>query len=56
MTSGEVLTAEQVAEILQVSKKRVLELPIPQVRLGRRTIRYLADDVMTYLKKKRFAQ
>ena len=51
----ELLTAEQVAELLQVSKKRVLDSPIPQVRLGPRTIRYLPDDVAAYMKQKRVA-
>lgn len=49
------LTAEQVAEKLQVSKKRVLDLPIPQVRVGPRTIRYLPEDVAAYMEKRRVA-
>ena len=50
----DVMTTEEVAEMLKVSKRRVLDSPIPQVRLGRRTIRYLREDVYNYLKRKRF--
>ena len=49
------LTAKEVAEKLRVSKKRVLDLPIPQVRLGPRTIRYLPEDVAAYMEKRRVA-
>ena len=50
----EVLTVEQVAELLQVSPKRVRQLPIPQVRLGPRTIRFRREDVERFIERKRF--
>lgn len=43
------LTAAEVARILGVRPKRVYELPLPQVRLSERTIRWCRSDVMTWI-------
>lgn len=43
------LTAEQVAERLAVRIKRVYDLPIAQVKLGPRTIRWREADVDAYI-------
>jgi hypothetical protein len=44
-----VLTPQQVAEWLQVSTKTLATLPIPSKKLGHRTRRYVARDVLAYL-------
>jgi excisionase family DNA binding protein len=44
-----VLTPQQVAEWLQVSSRTLQRLPIPHVRVGHRTVRYTAKDVLAYL-------
>lgn len=43
------LTAAQVAERLAVRVKRVYDLPIAQVTLGPRTIRWRDEDVEAYI-------
>jgi hypothetical protein len=43
------LTTEEVAELIGVSPRMVLALPIPQIRLGTRTIRYRLRDVYEFL-------
>lgn len=47
-----VLTIQQVAEWLGVSRRTVQRLRIPSVQLGHRTVRYRAADVMDYVAKK----
>ena len=42
-------TAEEVGELMGVSGRKVLMLPIPQIKLGTRTIRYRLRDVYRYL-------
>lgn len=44
-----VLTPQQVAAWLQISVKTLATLPIPSKKLGHRTRRYLARDVLAYL-------
>jgi predicted DNA-binding transcriptional regulator AlpA len=44
------LTADEVAEILHVDRKRIYELPIPAVRLSPRTLRYRTDDVNEFIR------
>ena len=46
-----VLTIQQVAQWLGVSRRTVQRLRIPTVRLGHRTIRYRAEDVLQYLQR-----
>lgn len=43
------LTAEDVAKMLQVSVKTVLRLPIRRVTLGKRMVRYEPADVQQYI-------
>lgn len=47
----EVLTADQVAALLQVSRRTVFRLHLPSVKIGR-TRRYLREDVLRYLRDK----
>jgi hypothetical protein len=47
-----VLTIEQVAEWLQVSKRSAEDLHIPCFYLGTRTRRYLAKHVLEYIEAK----
>jgi hypothetical protein len=47
------LTAAQVGGYLGISPKRVYELPIPQVRVSDRRIRYLTEDVTSYVRRNR---
>jgi len=44
-----VLTPQQVADWLQVSTKTLATLPIRSKKLGHRTRRYVARDVLEYL-------
>lgn len=39
------LTAKEVAQRLQVSKRRVHQLDLPKVRLGPRTVRFRERDI-----------
>ena len=43
------LSTEEVEELLGVSSRTVLNLPIKQYRLGPRTIRFRLSDVYGYL-------
>lgn len=43
------LSTEDVAELIGVSSRKVLMLPIRQIRLGHRTIRFRLRDVYEYL-------
>lgn len=47
-----VLTIQQLADWLGVSRRTVQRLPIPVVRLGHRTLRYRGRDVLDYLERK----
>jgi len=44
-------TAKDVARILSLNPKCVYRLPIPQVRLGPRTIRWKREDVQTFIEE-----
>lgn len=50
-----VLTAEQVAAWLRISKRSVLRLPISRVEITPQRFRYLASDVYAYLRSRRAA-
>ncbi len=43
------LKPEEAAEIMRVTRRRMLQLPIKQHRLGDRTIRYRLADIYSYL-------
>jgi excisionase family DNA binding protein len=47
----EVLTTEEVAELLRVSKRTIERLPLPYAKVGRLR-RYRRVDIMSYLEKK----
>lgn len=51
--SWEPLTAEEVAAILRVPKRRVHQLGIPAVALGPNTLRWLREDVGEFARKRR---
>ncbi len=46
-----VLTGQEVASLLRVSKRTVERLHLPSIKLGR-TRRYLRDDVLSFLREK----
>jgi excisionase family DNA binding protein len=48
---GEVLTGDEVAALLRVSKRTVERLNLPSIKLGR-TRRYLREDILNYLREK----
>jgi excisionase family DNA binding protein len=49
-TPGErMISTEEVAQLLGISSRTVLNLPIKQYRLGPRTIRFRLSDVYAYL-------
>ncbi len=50
--SEPLLTARQVAELLQVPVKRVYELPIARVRISRRCVRWRPRDVQEFVKRR----
>jgi predicted DNA-binding transcriptional regulator AlpA len=51
LAGGEaLLKAEQVAQMLNLRTKRVYELDLPTVKLGRKTYRYRLSDVVEYVK------
>lgn len=47
------LKADEVAEILKVPKKSVYNLPIPQVKLSKRRIRWRPEDLETFIERRR---
>ena len=47
-----VLTIEQVADWLQISKRSAESLHLPCFYLGKRTRRFLAKDVLRYIEAK----
>ena len=51
--NDQVLTADEAAAVLKVTRKRLYQLPIPCSRLSLKTRRYLREDVMNFLKRKR---
>ena len=55
MTAEDVLTQDEAAAFLKVTKRRLYQLPIPCSRLSRRTRRYFREDLVAYLKRKRLA-
>ena len=49
MDPVKLLAPEEAAEFLGVTRRRILKLPIKQLRLGDRTIRYLLADIYEFL-------
>jgi len=49
----DVMTREQVAEWLQVRPRQVERLGVPCLDLGRKTKRYLKEDVVAWLETQR---
>ena len=47
---NDILKAEEVAKMLKTSAQQVRRLPLPVIRLGPRTLRYLREDVLTYMR------
>jgi hypothetical protein len=43
------LSAADVAELLGISRQHLSHLPIPQIRLSERIVRYDPNDVRSYL-------
>jgi predicted DNA-binding transcriptional regulator AlpA len=48
MDAIRLLRPEEAAELLGVTRRRMLRLPVEQVRLGQRTIRYRLRDVCEF--------
>lgn len=49
----QLLRAEDLARMLKKPQKTVYDLPIPQVRLGPRTVRWKHDDVIDFIENRR---
>jgi hypothetical protein len=45
----ELLTVDEVADLLRVSTRKVLMLPIKQIKIGPRLVRYRLFDVYEFL-------
>ena len=43
------LSPAQVAEILNISRRQVLRLPIPRITLGPKSVRYRSEDLNAYI-------
>lgn len=48
-----VMTREEVAAWLKVRPREVERLGVPCIPLGRKTVRYLRDDVLAWLEQQR---
>ncbi len=49
----DLLTAEEVAEWLQIEKRQLERFGVPCIYLGHKTRRYLTSEVVEWLKTKR---
>ena len=49
----DILTRDEVAAWLKVEPRQVERLDVPCLRLGRKTLRYLRADVLTWLEAQR---
>lgn len=52
-TESDIMTARDVAGMLRMHPKKVYELPIAQVRLSPRRVRWLKSDVRAYISRQR---
>ena len=50
---SKLLIVKQVADLLQISTRQVLRLPIPRVMIGARTVRFHEEDVHAYIQGSR---
>ncbi|UCC84808.1 MAG: helix-turn-helix domain-containing protein [Gemmatimonadota bacterium] len=50
--AGSLLTRDEVAAWLKLSPKRVYDLPVPRVKLGRRTIRWRKADIEEFIARR----
>lgn len=48
-----VLTPDQVAELLCVKRRQLDRMGVPCLRLGRKTLRYLRQDVLRWIDEQR---
>lgn len=48
----DLLTPDQAADYLGISRRQLARLPIPAIRLGERTIRYLFKHLVSWLEAK----
>jgi len=53
MSPDTVLTADEVADWLEVARRQVQRLGIPWIDLGRKTPRYQVKDVLAWLETRR---
>lgn len=51
-SNSPLVTPKQLGTRLNVSSRQALRLPIPQVRLGPRTIRFREEDIDDFIDKK----
>lgn len=51
----QLLTAKELGALLGMSAKRVYDLPIPQVRVGKRAVRWRVCDVRDFLMRRKAA-
>lgn len=49
----EILTRDEVARWLKLKPRQVERLGVPSIPLGRKTVRYLRADVLTWLQRHR---
>jgi predicted DNA-binding transcriptional regulator AlpA len=49
------LTADEVARVLGVRRKRVYSLPLPRIMLSEKCVRYRWSDLLAWLESRRVA-
>ena len=47
-----ILTVDQMCDWLQVSRRQLYRLDLPTIKLGHRTVRYSAEQVLEALKRR----
>lgn len=52
-TEDRLLTAGEVSRMLRIGVKKVYSLPLPQVRLSARRVRFLSSDVRAFVQRRR---
>lgn len=51
----DLMTAEEVAALLRIGRKKVYELAIPRFALSERRVRWMRSDVLAYVRRCRQA-